>query len=564
MTKSKKRKFNILPLVIFFIAALFRFYNPNWDNGFLFHPDERNIAASVSRIRFFSQMNPQFFAYGSFPIYLYRVTGDLIDKYFPARTGWTYDWEKINVIGRTWSAFFSALTLLFLYKIVRKVFDEKTAQLALFFCGFTVFLIQTAHYAVTESLLAFFVILIIYLSLQFWEKPTLLRTIKLAVVCGLAISTKVSALTFFLIPSLVFLFLIMSNLVAKKFDRFFDDLFKALTFFILSFLIFFIVSPYIFLDFANFKGSMDYEGGIVTGKLIVVYVFQFIKTMPYIYWVKNWFYTQGPFLAVSSILGVVYFIWFVLKTRKFPHFLLLVWPLVYFAIVGRWFTKFSRYLVPLYPFLAIFAAKLWIDILSVLKKKKYLFNLSKFLLGMVVASTVFYVFAFMSVYLTPQTRIMASEWVYIHIPPGSRVLNEHWDDGLPLPLKGRDPSSFDIESLTIYEPDNESKLNYYADKLSSADYIIINSRRLYGTLMYLPEKYPLTSKYYQMLFSGQLGYQLAAQFTSYPRIGIGKWKLEFNDDGSEETFQVYDHPKVLIFKNMQRINRQEIMNILNS
>jgi len=80
-----------------------------------------------------------------------------------------------------------------------------------------------------------------------------------------------------------------------------------------------------------------------------------------------------------------------------------------------------------------------------------------------------------------------------------------------------------------------------------------------GDLINLPEKYPITSRYYQLLFGGQLGYQKVAQFTSYPSL----FGIKINDDKSEETFQVYDHPKVMIFKNKKKLNRNEIKNILS-
>lgn len=167
-------------------------------------------------------------------------------------------------------------------------------------------------------------------------------------------------------------------------------------------------------------------------------------------------------------------------------------------------------------------------------------------------------FIFFTIYLRPQTRISASQWIYQNIPSQSKILTEHWDDGLPISLPPYSPSDYEIEQLTVYEADNQEKVNYYAEKLFQADYLVINSRRLYGTLMLLPKKYPLTSKYYQLLFSGQLGYTQRAQFTAYPSL-LG---IEINDDQSEETFQVYDHPKVLIFENTDRLDKEDLNKIL--
>jgi len=45
-----------------------------------------------------------------------------------------------------------------------------------------------------------------------------------------------------------------------------------------------------------------------------------------------------------------------------------------------------------------------------------------------------------------------------------------------------------------------------------------------------------------------LGFQKIAEFTSYPRLELGTWKLEFADLSADESFTVYDHPRVIIFQ----------------
>jgi hypothetical protein len=51
-----------------------------------------------------------------------------------------------------------------------------------------------------------------------------------------------------------------------------------------------------------------------------------------------------------------------------------------------------------------------------------------------------------------------------------------------------------------------------------------------------------------MLFeSGK--YEKIAEFSSYPRIEIfGNKLVEFNDESAEETFTVFDHPVIRIYK----------------
>ncbi len=71
--------------LILLLAFSLRFYGINWDQGHHLHPDERMIIMVVDRIHLpktaaqwqsvltpESPLNPKFFAYGSFPIYLLK------------------------------------------------------------------------------------------------------------------------------------------------------------------------------------------------------------------------------------------------------------------------------------------------------------------------------------------------------------------------------------------------------------------------------------------------------------------------------------------------------------
>src|SRR5215469_16902779 len=79
------------PLVLYGLALLgliLRLYGLNWDQGNSFHPDERQILFHVTALawpsslaQFFdpvnSPLNPHFFAYGSFPLYLLALLGHI-------------------------------------------------------------------------------------------------------------------------------------------------------------------------------------------------------------------------------------------------------------------------------------------------------------------------------------------------------------------------------------------------------------------------------------------------------------------------------------------------------
>ncbi len=191
-------------LFVVFIGGFLRFYNLNWDNGYSFHPDERNIANAVARIDFFKQLNPQFFAYGSLPIYLYRLIGNLLVK-ITNNPDWVLQWGLINLIGRWFSAFFSTLTIVLIFLLVKKIWNNNClALITVFFTAFSPAFIQNAHFATVESLLIFWVILIFLYSLNLIEKPNFKNYLKIGLTSGMAIATKISAISFLIIPISIF------------------------------------------------------------------------------------------------------------------------------------------------------------------------------------------------------------------------------------------------------------------------------------------------------------------------------------------------------------------------
>ncbi|MFP3895811.1 MAG: DUF2298 domain-containing protein [Anaerolineales bacterium] len=163
----------------------------------------------------------------------------------------------------------------------------------------------------------------------------------------------------------------------------------------------------------------------------------------------------------------------------------------------------------------------------------------------VVLGTAFWAIAFTSIYTRPVTRIAASRWMYENLPRGSSVSYEVWDDSLPLNVDGQLASShFDQVRMDLYAEDTPEKREELYGWLEDTDFIVLSSNRLYESIPRLPMRYPMTTRYYEALFSGELGFERMATFTSRPKL-LG---IEIVDDNAEEAFTVYDHPKVIVFR----------------
>ena len=144
---------------------------------------------------------------------------------------------------------------------------------------------------------------------------------------------------------------------------------------------------------------------------------------------------------------------------------------------------------------------------------------------------------------------------------GAAIANEHFDDPLPFSMDGKvafGSGPYRGLDLTLYDEDTPEKLEQLLDVLDEADYISMSSGRLWQSIPRLPMRYPITTRYYELLFAEELGFEKAAEFHSYPRL----FGIEFDDTWAEEQFTVYDHPKVLIYRKTDDFDRDRVRAML--
>ncbi|NQS91480.1 MAG: glycosyltransferase family 39 protein, partial [Chloroflexi bacterium] len=166
---------------------------------------------------------------------------------------------------------------------------------------------------------------------------------------------------------------------------------------------------------------------------------------------------------------------------------------------------------------------------------------------------------------------------------GTGIANESsWDDGLPLRMEGYDPFGGIYQgglNFELYWNDNPEKLDRFLSNMDQTDYILITSSRQWATTTRVPERYPLTTEYYQALmgcpveltiedcynfalpgtYQGKLGFELIETFQSDPTLG----PIVINDQPAEEAFTVYDHPKVFIFKKSDDFSLADAAKVLS-
>jgi YYY domain-containing protein len=373
----------------------------------------------------------------------------------------------------------------------------------------------------------------------------------------------------------------------------------------LAFLLFCLLSPWSLLDIQKFMESQNYEWHTVS-IADACYVLQFKDTPRYIYQLKNLMSVElwWP-LGVTVVLGMIWVLGrFVLRLVRpvtkgyllllpfnrnkgfafsLPDLLILCWFIPYFGFIGSWNTKFVRYMVPLIPAFCIFGARFLTDLFEWGKKISLGKFLKPILCTLVIGPSLFYSIAYMHVYRFQHPWVESSVWMYKNIPFGSKIFNESWGDGLPVDVSPEQdnrvdrimsPSLYHSQDVTPYEmhgfPTDNSpvKKNYYANLIPQGEYISISSKKLWYTLTDATSEfrpngfniYPVTSRYYRCLWSGLLGYKMVAEFHNFPSF-LG-W--EHPDDMAEESFSVYDHPRIYIFKKFETVTPEKILKLLET
>ena len=580
--------------LLFFLLLIFgvslRFYGVDWSLPNLFHPDETRLLYAVNDLEP-NHWNPKFFAYGSLPIYLLKIV------HLSAETAAQWLGKRpprvdFFLTGRMMSALFGSLTLLLLYRFGKRFFSERVGLLSLAFLSLTVLHIQLSHFLTVDVMLTFFVLLAVYCAARLVESPDKFRFSALSgAATGLALATKVSAAPLFGVLALAHLLaLFASRQAAKppseapfaplrlgaKFKEGRRFAARCVAAALIAGAVFVACEPYAVLDFQEFSRQIKEQNDMVLGKTQPPYVIQYERTPKYWYQIEQAIrHGMGVPLGLLALIATLA-VSFGAATRlanalfqrktpaetPFPNALLLtlawVWPV--FLMVGGFTVKFPRYLLPLMPFFCLFAAVFADDLPRRIAKtgKNACSTVSQWLIYAALAGilgySAAYAIAFAAIYGRDDPRAQASRAIYAHVPAGSLILTELWEFTSLVPLDNGNPSEYRVDSLDLYPPDSAEKIERIARQLSEADVILLATKRLYGSILRVPDRYPLTVNYYRLLFDGALGFAPAPPFTTYPSLLGWQW----NDDFADESLTVYEHPKTILFQKVRDIPADEL------
>lgn len=317
----------------------------------------------------------------------------------------------------------------------------------------------------------------------------------------------------------------------------------------------------------QFLSALRQQQQISDGQTDLVWNLQWFGRRNYLWPLRNlMLWGVGWPLMLASIMGMGLI--FIVPTRRplpIGLYAAASWTLLVFLYYGRWYSKFSRYYLLATPFLALCAAYalllLWQFAARQNGTKQRPWQLAAWGVSAGVCGlTTLWACAVTSIYTRPHTRMEASRWIRQNIAPGTPIANEtSWDDSLPV----SDTGGLKMLNLELYDTDDAQKRQKLLDLLDQTQWLFISSNRVWGTVPRLSHRWPMTTAYYRALFSGQLGFKLTQEFTSYPQLNLPGLHLQFPDVNIEEALTVYDHPRVALFQKTPAWSRAVAERILD-
>ena len=494
-----------LLLIILVVALGLRLNGVNWDQGFAFHPDERDIymrsgcmyelltdapgaqdcgylrgepnaqpglpgiGTLLDKDR--SPLNPHWFPLGSVLIYLMVFFRSIAELFTDMNS------LDMRYIGRPLSALADVGTVAMVFVLGRKLYGNGVGLLAAGFTALSVIHIQNSHFFRPETFSVLFILASFWAMWRMVERKQLRDSAILGLMLGLAIAPKVSIL-----PILAPMFLVYWYRVLDEVDGEWSQITPELVQRIFGHAalagavaagVFFISAPYAVLDVGAFMGDLGAQTRMASNAGLWPFTIQYIDTPAFIYQIQ-----QSSVWGLGIPLGIVAWgsipftagVAALSKTARRSDLFVLAWVVPGFLFLESFEVHFLRYVFPLMPILIIMGSRmlLWMmtayqpsaaDIISrQVGSARFLPGIAVGVIVVVMGATAFYALAFQKVYAEDHPAVTASEWINENIPRGTAIVSDnHWDEYVP------NLYPYDVWQFPVYDADTLEKMSTPAE-----------------------------------------------------------------------------------------------------
>lgn len=554
------------------VALALRLHGVNWDEGFGFHPDERDIylrsdcmyrlladepgakacgylieqpdaEPGLDGLRYFfdpgrSPLNPHWFPLGSILIYVMVFFRSAVELFA------NLDGMEMRYAGRVLSALADVGSVLLVFALGRRLYGRNVGLLAAGLTALAVVHIQHSHFYRPETFTVLLTLASIWATLRMVEQRRLRDSALLGLILGLALSPKVNVLPLLAPLALGYAYRLLDEAdgrwsgitpeMAQKIAG------HALLAGAVALAVFFITTPYAFIDVGAFIADVMTQTRMARNAGLWPFTTQYVDTPPFLYQIRQTVvWGMGIPLGIMAWLSIPFTAALVFLDRRHirADLMLLAWVVPSLLFLESFEVRFLRYIFPLIPVMILLAARMMLWGVEQARRLPSAAHLPPYIrkggLGKaaliaavalpvaVTAATAFYSLAFQRVYASEHPAMAAARWALAEIPRGSAiVMDNHWDEFVPGLYE------YDVWQFPLYEADTRWKMRTLAWRLARSGYLMFYSHRPYTSAARDPERFPYSGNYYRLLFSGELGYRLHREFTAYPSLA----GVEFRDD----------------------------------
>ncbi|HEX9012192.1 MAG TPA: glycosyltransferase family 39 protein, partial [Anaerolineaceae bacterium] len=470
--------FDAFLILLILVGVAFRFLWVNWSQGANLHPDEYGLTNTLTQLKIPSTLGNYFntristinpydkydasgvkiadgpdnaIRWGQWPIILLKAAAEATGN-----TG--YDQQRL--LGRSLSALADALSMLLLFLTGRRLFNQRVALLATAFSALAVLQIQQSHFMTVDQIGVVFSTLSLYLAVRIAQGRLLVRPdgpaspyaaarsawvhyALFGVAFGMALASRIN-----LAPLagmvIVAAFLNVADLSLRSRRDLEDILLYSALFLaaagLAAVLTFRVTQPMSFQAATgdttlftvrlnpNWVASMQAASEVTRGIGGGPPQEQWANRPAILFPLENIvLWGLGLPLGLAAWAGVGWAAWQALRGKHWRATLLpLIWTVGYFVFMGTEWVKSVRYFLPIYPFLALFAAwalLAWWGWAHSRERPvgKHFLRLRTVLpglaVGLVSLGTLAWATAYVqAVYIDGHTRIRATEWILHNIP----------------------------------------------------------------------------------------------------------------------------------------------------
>lgn len=320
------------------------------------------------------------------------------------------------LLARATSAIFGALTVILVYYLGSAVKNRKAGAVAAIILAVSFLPVRDSHYAVPDTLMIFFLVLLTLLCVYAVQKKSAKYFFAAAFAAGLAIATKWTVWILITIGVAVLLLAWENKRLGwRKLPRLVGlALVGGLAGFTLIGFQFFI-NPGVIIWSILREISMGGSGGFSLWQ---------VDTVPgWVFYLKTILFTAGIGVFSLALFGFGMRVNQLIKEKDPGSILLLAFPVFYFVIMGSTRHYFARYTLPLMPFASIFAAEAIVVLGSLFSRQESRREWIWVALIVLAANLQPLVNSLRSDALIRRedTRTIAKQWIEANLPEGAKI-----------------------------------------------------------------------------------------------------------------------------------------------